>query len=71
MRLSVVDGRLYLDLDRSYREDLHVVAPNLFASRDGMVTVPYMPDSATERVCIRHERHHAGRRTGEAHWLGY
>jgi hypothetical protein len=71
VRLSVVEGRLYLDLDRSYRKELHVVAPNLFASRDGLVTVQYLPDSATERIRIRHERYPAGRRIGEAHWLGY
>ena len=39
VRLSVVDGRLYLDLTRSYRKELHAVAPNLLASRDAMVTV--------------------------------
>lgn len=71
VRLSVVEGRLYLDLDRSYRKELHVVAPNLFAPRDGLVTVQYLPDSATVRIRIRHERYPAGRWIGEAHWLGY
>jgi hypothetical protein len=71
VRLSVVDGRLYLDLDRSYRKELQVVAPNLLASRDGLVTVQYMPDNATERIRIRHERYPAGRRFGEVRWSGY
>jgi len=71
VRLSVVDGRLYLDLDRSYRKELQVVAPNLFASRDGLVTVQFMPDSATERIRIRHERYPAGRRIGEVRLPGF
>ena len=71
VRLSVVDGRLYLDLSRSYRKELIAVAPNLFASRDAMVTVRYMPDSATARIRIRHERYPAGRRIGEVRWFGY
>lgn len=71
VRLSVVDGRLYLDLDRSYRKELQVVAPNLLASRDGLVTVQYMPDSATERIRIRHERYPAGRRIGELRLPGF
>lgn len=71
VRLSVVDGRLYLDLDRSYRKELQVVAPNLLASRDWLVTVLYMPNSTTDRVRIRHERYPAGRRVGEVHWFDY
>jgi hypothetical protein len=71
VRLSVVDGRLYLDLDRSYRKELQAVAPNLLASRDGLVTVLYMPDGATERVRIRHARYPASRRIGEVRWTGF
>ena len=65
VRLSVVDGRLYLDLDRSYRKELDVVVPNLLASRDALVTVQYLPDKGTGRIRIRHERYPAGRRFGE------
>jgi hypothetical protein len=71
VRLSVVDDRLYIDLDRWYRKELQAVAPNLLASRDGLVTVQYIPDGATERVRIRHERYPASRRIGEVRWSGF
>lgn len=71
VRLSVVDGKLYLDLTRWYRKELIPVAPNLLASRDAMVTVEYLPDRATARIRIRHERYPAGRRIGEVRWFGY
>jgi hypothetical protein len=70
VRLSVVDDRLYIDLDRSYRKELEAVAPNLLASRDGLVTVEYMPDGGAERIRIRHERYSASRRIGEVRWPG-
>jgi hypothetical protein len=41
VRLTVVDDRLYIDLDRSYRKELQAVAPNLLASRDGLLTAAY------------------------------
>ena len=71
VRLSVVDNRLYIDLDRSYRKELQAVAPNLLASRDWLVTVHYMPDGGTKRIRIRHERYPAGRRIGEVRWSGF
>lgn len=71
MRLSLVDGRLYLDLDRLRRKEVQAIAPNLLASRDAMVTVQYLPDRTTPRIRIRHERYPAGRRIGEVRWFGY
>lgn len=71
VRLSVIDGRLYLDLNRWYRKELQAVAPNLLASRDGIVTVEYLPDGPTEHIRIRHERYPVGRRIGEVRWFGF
>jgi hypothetical protein len=64
VRLSLLDGTLYIDLDNAHRRALYPVAPNLLASRDGALTVQYMPDGETERILIRHERYPADRRIG-------
>jgi hypothetical protein len=64
VRLSLLDGTLYIDLDNAHRRALYPVAPDLLASRDGALTVQYMPDAPTERIRIRHERYPANRRIG-------
>ena len=64
VRLSVVDGTLYIDLNNADRKALHRVAPDLLASRDGSLTVEYLPEGSVERIRIRHERFPAGRRFG-------
>lgn len=64
VRLSVLDGTLYIDLNTTDRQALHPVAPNLLASRDGSLTVQYLPEGQAERIRIRHERFPAGQRVG-------
>lgn len=64
VRLSVLDGTLYIDLNNAQRKALHPVAPNLLASRDGSLTVEYLPEGQAERIRIRHERFPAGHRIG-------
>jgi len=71
VRLSVIDERIYIDLNGSYRKELRPVAPNLLASRDGVLTVEWLPDSGTERIRIRHENYPHQRRLGEQRWAGY
>ena len=56
VRLSVLDGTLYIDLSKTDRKALYPVAPNLLVSRDGSVTVRYLPEGQAERIRIRHDR---------------
>ena len=66
VRLWLIEDRLYIDLNGSYRKELRPVAPNLLASRDGVLTVEWLPDSGTERIRIRHENYPPQRRLGAA-----
>lgn len=68
--LSLVDEKLYIDLNRSYRRELRPVAPNLLASRDGSLTVEYIVGGPAERILIRHAQFPANRRIGEDRWFG-
>jgi hypothetical protein len=70
VRLSLLDGTLYIDLDNIHRKALYPVAPHLLASRDGVLTVQYMPDGPTERIRIRHERYPANRHIGVYRMFG-
>lgn len=70
MRLWLVEQRLYIDLNQSYRKELEAVAPNLLASRDGLVTVHYLVDGERARIRIEHGRYPATRRIGETRWWG-
>jgi hypothetical protein len=64
VRLLLLDETLYIDLDNIHRRALYPVAPNLLASRDGALTVRYLPEGPTERILIRHERYPANRQIG-------
>jgi hypothetical protein len=64
VRLSVLDGTLYIDLNNAERKALHPVAPNLLASRDGSLTVQYLPEASVERIRIRHDGFRAGQGLG-------
>jgi len=46
------------------------VSENLLSSRDGNLTVEYLPDGPVERIVIRHRRFPEGQRLGERNWLG-
>lgn len=70
VRLTLIEDRLYLDLNRHYRRELQPVADRLLASRDGRLTVEYMPDGPVERILIRHPGLPSGTRLGEASWRG-
>lgn len=71
VRLALVDDRLYLDLNHTYRKELLPVADRVLASRDGQLTVQFMPDGPVERILIRHPGLRAGERIGEASWRGH
>ena len=68
--LSLIGQRLYIDLNRGYRRELHPVAPNLLASRDGALTVEYVDEDGAERILVRDVRFPAGTRLGEQRWYG-
>jgi hypothetical protein len=70
VRLSLVDERLYIELNNIDRKELRPVGPNLLVSNDGALTVQYMPEGPTERIQIRHERFPAGHRLGLYHMFG-
>jgi hypothetical protein len=70
VRLSVVDGTLYIDLNNADRKALHRVAPDLLASRDGSLTVEYLPEGSAGRIRILHQRFPAGQRLGMLHSAG-
>ncbi|KQQ88962.1 hypothetical protein [Massilia sp. Leaf139] len=69
VRLTLVEDKLYIDLDNLYRRELRAVGPNLLASHDGTLTVEFMPDDPVERIRIRHTGYPAGREVGEVRWL--
>jgi len=68
VRLTLVDDRLYLDLNRNFRKELLPVAERTLASRDGRLTVQYMPDGPVDRILIKHPGLGADVRLGEANW---
>ncbi|MDB5793272.1 MAG: hypothetical protein JWQ80_3296 [Massilia sp.] len=68
VRLTVMDERLYLDLNRSYRKELLPVGDKVLASRDGRLTVQYMPDGPVERILIQNPELPASVRLGERSW---
>jgi len=70
VRLRLVDEQLYVDLNRHYRKQVFPVSENLLRSRDGNLTVAYMPDGPVERILIRHPSFPANQRLGERSWLG-
>lgn len=70
VRLTLVDDRLYLDLNRHYRREILPVADRVLASRDGKLTVQYMPDGPVERILIQHPGLPASVRLGEHSWRG-
>ena len=70
VRVHQVDQRLYIDLNRSYRKLVEPVAPNLLSSRDGNLTVEFLPEGPSKRILIRHTRFPSGQRLGERSWLG-
>ncbi|MET0980765.1 MAG: hypothetical protein ABWY02_01595 [Telluria sp.] len=70
VRLVQMDQKLYLDLNRYYRRELLPVADKVLASRDGKLTVQYMPDGPVERILIQHPALPANMRLGESSWFG-
>lgn len=70
LRLALVADRLYLDLNRHHRREIAPVAENVLASRDGNLTVQYMPDGPADRIVIRHPELPANLRLGERSWVG-
>ncbi|MFC5459248.1 hypothetical protein [Massilia niabensis] len=70
VRLVQVDHKLYLDLNRHYRKELLPVAENVLASRDGRLTVQYMPHGPVEQILIQHPELPASLRLGERSWDG-
>ena len=70
VRLTMVEDRLYLDLNRSFRKELQPVGDRVLASRDGKLTVQYMPDGPVERILIQHPGLPASVRLGERSWRG-
>jgi len=43
-KIFELDNRLYIDLERRHRKELLLVAPDLFASPDGAVSVQFQRD---------------------------
>lgn len=70
VRLTLVDDKLYLDLNRSYRKELKPVTDKVLASRDGRLTVQYITDGPVERILIQHPGLPASVRLGERSWRG-
>jgi len=70
VRLRLVDQELYVDLNRHYRKQVFPVSENLLSSRDGSLTVEYLPDGPVERILIRDARFPYNQRLGERSWLG-
>ena len=70
VRLVQVDHKLYLDLNRHYRKELLAVGEKMLASRDGRLTVRYMPDGPVEQILIQHPGMPASVRLGERSWRG-
>ena len=70
VRLRLVDQQLYVDLNRHYRKQVFPVSENLLSSRDGDLTVEYLPDGPVERILIRHAHFPLNQRLGERNWLG-
>jgi len=70
VRLRLVDQELYVDLNRYYRKQVFPVSENLLSSRDGDLTVEYLPEGPVERILIRHAHFPAKQRLGERSWLG-
>jgi hypothetical protein len=70
VRLTLVDDRLYLDLNRNFRKELLPVAQRTLASRGGRLTVEYMPDGPVDRILIKHPGLGTEVRLGEANWRG-
>lgn len=70
VRLTLLDQKLYLDLNRHYRKELLAVGEKTLASRDGRLTVQYMADGPVERILIQHPGIPASVRLGERSWRG-
>ena len=70
VRLRMVDEQLYVDLNRHYRKRVFPVSENLFSSRDGSLTVEYLPDGPEERIVIHHTGLSPKQRLGEHSWIG-
>ncbi|MEW6025076.1 MAG: hypothetical protein AB1807_23370 [Pseudomonadota bacterium] len=70
VRLRLVDQQLYVDLNRYYRKQVFPVSENLLSSRDGDLTVQYLPEGPVERIVIQHARFPVSQRLGERSWLG-
>lgn len=70
VRLSMIDDKLYLDLNRAFRRELLPVGDKVLASHDGRLTVQYMPDGPTEQILIQHPELPASVRLGERSWRG-
>ena len=70
VRLVQVDHKLYLDLNRYYRKEIIPVADRVLASRDGKLTVQYLPEGPTGRILIQHPELPANVRLGERSWRG-
>lgn len=68
VRLTLIGDDLYLDLNRHYRAKLLPVADNMLASRDGRLTVRYMPDGRVDEILIRHPGLPPRTRIGELRW---
>jgi hypothetical protein len=64
VRIVQADDRLYAELDKNRRLELFAAGPDTVASRDGALTVQYMPEGPTERIRIRHERYPASQQIG-------
>ncbi|QNA88508.1 hypothetical protein G4G28_08380 [Massilia sp. Dwa41.01b] len=69
IRMRLVDDELYLDLNRYRRHKLLPVTDRTLASRDGKLTVEYLPDGPAERIHIRYVGL-PDERLGESSWLG-
>lgn len=70
VRLALVDQRLYVDLNRRYRKQVYPVSDNLLSSRDGRLTVEYLPEGPVERIFIRHVGLSPNEQLGETSWIG-
>lgn len=70
VRLTLLDHKLYLDLNRYYRKELLAIDGKLLASRDGRLTVRYIQDGPVERILIQHPGLPASVRLGERSWRG-
>ena len=71
VRLVLDEQHLYLDLNHHFRRQLFPAGHRLLASRDGKLTVQYLPDGPVKRILIQHPELPASVRLGERSWRGW